>query len=91
MDTDRQWGTYLERKARRKRQERAIHTSRAANARPSTAPSPPMCALFPAAPPCWHASLSIWECEGGHFQPGLLSQGGGPVLMYRCLGHKGAP
>ena len=34
-----------------------------------------MCALFPAAPPSWHASLSIWECEGGHFQPGLLSQG----------------
>ena len=27
----------------------------------------------------------------GHFQPGLLSQGGGPVLMYRCLGHAGAP
>ena len=26
-----------------------------------------MCALFPAAPPCWHASLSIWECEGGPF------------------------
>jgi len=50
MENDRPWGTYLERKARRKRQERAIHTSRAANARPSAAPSPPMGALLALAP-----------------------------------------